>query len=84
MFWAILKGEKVSMNKKQKLSVFCGIVAAGFGILNAFADFYHPGLDIYLVVVAMITAGFVYMFKDKNNGQGKSNRESGQSVTDEI
>ena len=81
---AILKGEKVSMNRKQKLSILCGVVLAGVGVLNHFIHFYKPGLDIYLVVVAMITAGFVYHFKGKNNGQGQSNRESGQSITDEI
>lgn len=78
-----MKGEKVNMNRRQKLSVFCGIVAAGFGILNKIMDFYHPGLDIYLVVVAMITAGFVYIFKGEKDEQGQSNKDVGQSITDE-
>ena len=57
------------MNLKQKLSVLFGVVAVGFGILNAIYDLYHPGFDIYLVVVVLVTTGCVYIFKDKKNKQ---------------
>ncbi|MHC4123737.1 MAG: hypothetical protein ACYSSI_09210 [Planctomycetota bacterium] len=73
----------MSMNRKQKLSVICGVAAAAFGIFNKILDFYHPGLDIYLVVVAMITAGCVYLFKDKKDEQVQNNRDIRQSITDE-
>jgi hypothetical protein len=62
-----LKGEKVDMNRKQKFSLLCGTVAIVLGALNALFDFYHPGFDIYLVTVALITAGSFYALRDKKD-----------------
>jgi hypothetical protein len=56
----------MSINKKQKLTLICGIVAIILGAINAIADFYHPGFDIYLVVIILVTAGCFYNFRDKD------------------
>ena len=67
--------ERVDMNRKQKISLLCGIVAVVFGVLNALFDFYSPGFDIYLVTVALITAGCLYNFKDKKGEQAQNNSD---------
>ena len=57
----------MDMNRKQKISVLCGIVAIALGGLNAIFDFYHPGFDIYLVIVVMLTTGSFYTLRDKKS-----------------
>jgi hypothetical protein len=47
-----------------------------FYVLNAIFDFYHPGFDIYLVAVVLITTGCVYIFKDKKNEQAQNNKDT--------
>ncbi len=59
------------MTKKQKISLLCGTVAVVFGALNAIFDFYHPGFDIYLVIVVALTAGCIYNFRDKERQTAK-------------
>ena len=61
------------MNRKQKISLLCGTVAAVFGVLNTIVDFYHPGFDIYLVIVAALTAGCFYNLRDKQSKTTKDN-----------
>ncbi len=61
------------MNRKQKISLLCGTVAVVFGVLNTIVDFYHPGFDIYLVIVAALTAGCYYTFRDKESKTAKDN-----------
>ena len=60
------KGQRMKLNRKQKISLACGTVAVVFGALNAIFEFYTPRFDIYLVTVVLITAGCVYFFKDEN------------------
>ena len=64
------------MNRKQKISLLCGAVAVVFGALNAIVDLYHPGFDIYLIVVVAITAGFICHFRDEESKTSK-NKEAG-------
>ena len=66
------------MNKKQKISLLCGAVAVVFGGLNTLFDLYHPGFDIYLVVVVLVTTGCVYIFKDNKNKQAQNNKDTDQ------
>ncbi|MHC4455802.1 MAG: hypothetical protein ACYS0I_01740 [Planctomycetota bacterium] len=54
----------MAMNRKQYFCLLCGIAAVILGALNAIFDFYHPGFDIYLVIVVLLTAGCIYTFKD--------------------
>jgi len=68
----IFKGGLI-MNRKQKISLLCGTVAVVFGVLNTIVDFYHPGFDIYLVIVAALTAGCYYTFRDKESKTVKDN-----------
>ena len=68
----ILKGKKMAMNKKQKLTLLGGAAVAVLGAINALVDFYHPGFDIYLVTVALITVFCFYNFKDKQNENSKN------------
>jgi hypothetical protein len=68
----------MNMNRKQRIALLCGIVAAVLGILNVMLDVYDPGVDIYLVIVAALTAGSVYNFRDKE-GNAKKDKESGGS-----
>ncbi len=62
------------MNKKQKLSLLCGVAAIILGGLNALFDFYHPGFDIYLVIVVALTAGCFYTFRDKESKTAKDKK----------
>ena len=66
------RGELI-MNKKQKISLLCGAGAVVFGGINTLFDFYHPGFDIYLVIVAALTAGCYYTFRDKESKTVKDN-----------
>ena len=59
------------MNRKQKTSLVCGAVAVIFGGLNTLFDFYHPGFDIYLVIVAALTAGCFYTLRSKEPNTAK-------------
>jgi hypothetical protein len=61
----------MKMNRKQRISLLGGIAAVVFGGLNTLLDFYHPGFDIYLVIVVMLTAGCFYTLRDKNNNAAK-------------
>ena len=61
------------MNKKQKISLLCGTVAVVLGGLNTLLDIYHPGFDIYLVIVVMLTAGCFYTLRDKESKTAKDN-----------
>ena len=71
----ILKGEKMNINRKQKFSLLCGAVAIVLGALNALFDFYHPGFDIYLVTVALITVGSFYALRDKKDSYTQNKRD---------
>ena len=71
-----LKGEKVNINRKQKFSLLCGVVIIVFGGLNTLYDFYHPGFDIYLVTVALITAGCFYALRDKKDECTQNKRDT--------
>jgi hypothetical protein len=62
------------MNKKQKISLLCGIAAIVFGGLNTMFDFYHPGFDIYLVIVVALTAGCYYTLRDKENRTARGDK----------
>ena len=62
-----LRGKKMDINRKQKFSLLCGVVALVLGAFNALFDFYHPGFDIYLVTVTLITAGSFYALRDKKD-----------------
>ena len=62
------------MNRKQKISLLCGTVAVVFGVLNTIVDFYHPGFDIYLVIVVALTAGCFYNLRDKQSKTAKDNK----------
>ena len=65
----------MDMNRKQKISLFCGAAAVTFGALNTIFDFYRPGFDIYLVTVVLITAGCIYIFKDEKEEQTQNKRD---------
>ena len=65
----------MDINRKQKFSLLCGTVAVIFGGLNALYDFYHPGFDIYLVIVVMLTAGCFYALRDKESKPTKDNEQ---------
>ncbi|MHC4068486.1 MAG: hypothetical protein ACYS18_03650 [Planctomycetota bacterium] len=62
------------MNKKQKISLLCGTVAVVFGVLNTIFDFYHPGFDIYLVIVVALTAGCFHTLRDKQSKTAKDSK----------
>ena len=66
------------MNKKQKISLLCGTVAVVFGGLNTLFDFYHPGFDIYLVIVVLLTASCFYTLRDKKNKTAKDKEAENQ------
>ncbi|MHC4530964.1 MAG: hypothetical protein ACYS18_06895 [Planctomycetota bacterium] len=66
------------MNRKQKISLLCGTVAVVFGGLNTIVDFYHPGFDIYLVIVIALTAGCFYTLRDKESKTEKDNKAGNQ------
>ena len=66
------------MNRKQKISLLCGTVAVVFGGLNTLFDFYHPGFDIYLVIVVALTAGCFFTLKDKESKTAKDKEEGNQ------
>ncbi len=66
------------MNRKQKISLLCGIVAIVFGALNAIFDFYRPGFDIYFVLVVSLTAGCICNFRDKENKTAKDKEVGNQ------
>ncbi len=65
----------MAMNRKQQFCLLCGIAAIIFGALNALFDFYHPGFDIYLVIVVSLTAGCFYTFKDKEDNKPKDEQK---------
>lgn len=69
------------MNRKQKFSLLCGAVAVVFGILNAIFDIYHPGVDIYLIVVVALTTWCIYNFKDK---EGKTTNDKVSGSQEDI
>ena len=68
----------MNINRKQKFSLLCGAVAVVFGGLNTLFDFYHPGFDIYLVIVVALTAGCFYMLRNKESKTAKDNEAGNQ------
>ncbi len=68
----------MNMNKKQKTSLLCGTAAVVFGGLNTLFDFYHPGFDIYLVIVVALTAGCFYTLRDKKSKTTKDKEAGNQ------
>ena len=69
------------MNIKQKISLLCGAVAIIVGGLNTLFDFYHPGFDIYFVIVVALTAGSFCMFRDKEGKTTKNEEAANQKDT---
>jgi len=68
LFW----GEKIVMNKKQLICMWCGIVAIVFFTLLFYPNLYRGDLQEWLqriFLIALVTGGLIYTFKNKHGFQ---------------